>query len=141
MSWSEKLNKAVAAAKEAAESDTVKNFASSARQTAANLADSAKSGALNVADSFVAANSDPSALKLRFLNAEISVIAPSDGLTLTRPNAATLTITDADGNGVVINASAATPYVSETIGEVKRLDGNTYDLGDADGVDLLIIKA
>jgi len=86
------------------------------------------------------ANSDPSALKIRFLNAEISVVSPSDNLTIERPNAATLTITDKDGNGVVIDASAKKPYVTETVGHVNRLDGNTFDLGEADGIDLLIIK-
>lgn len=140
MSWTDQLNKAVAAIKDAAGSETAQRFAAKAKQTATSLADKAKNGALSAADAFVAANGDPSALKIRFLNVEVSVISPSDGLTLGRPNAATLTITDGDGNGVVINASAETPFVTETVGDVNRLDGNTYDLGPADGIDLLIIK-
>ena len=140
MSWKEKMNSAVKAIKDAAESDTVQRFATTAKQTAVTLASKAKEGVLTAADAFVAANSDPSALKIRFLNAEISVVSPSDNLTIERPNAATLVITDKDGNGVVIDASAETPYVTETVGQVNRLDGNTFDLGEADGIDLLIIK-
>jgi len=140
MSWKEKMNSAVKAVKDAAESETVQRFATSAKQTAVTLATKAKEGALTAADAFVAANSDPSALKIRFLNVEVSVVSPSDGLTVARPNAATLTLTDSDGNGVVIDASAAKPYVTETVGHVNRLDDNTFDLGEADGIDLLIIK-
>jgi hypothetical protein len=140
MSWKEKMNAAVKAVKDAAESDTVQRFATTAKQTAVSLATKAKEGALTAADAFVAANSDPSALKIRFLNVEISIVSPSDNLTIERPNAATLTITDKDGNGVVIDASAAKPYVTETVGQVNQLDNNTYDLGAADGIDLLIIK-
>ena len=109
MSWKDQLNKAVQAVKDAAESETVQNFAAKAKESATTLASKAKTGALSAADAFVAANSDPSAVKIRFLNAEISVISPSDGLTITRPNAATLTITAGAGNGVVIDAAAATP--------------------------------
>jgi len=141
MSWKDHLNKAVQSVKDAAESDTVQRFAASAKQSATSLASKAKSGALSAADAFVAANDDPSAVKVRFLNAEVSVISPSDGLIISRPNAATLTIVDAEGNGVVINASATTPYVTETVGETTRLDAGTYDLGAEDGVDLLIIKS
>lgn len=141
MSWKEKMNSAVKAVKDAAESETVQRFASSAKETAVSLATKAKEGALTAADAFVAANSDPSALKIRFLNAEVSIVSPSDNLTIERPNAATLTITDKDDNGVVIDASAEKPYVTETVGHVNRLDGNTFDLGEADGIDLLIIKS
>jgi len=140
MSWKDHLNKAVQSVKDAAESETVQRFAASAKETATSLAGKAKSGALSAADAFVAANSDPSAVNIRFLDAELSIVAPSDGLTIARPNAATLTVVDAQGNGVVIDASAPTPYVSETIGETTRLDAGTYDLGAEDGVDLLIIK-
>ena len=141
MSWKDHLNKAVQSVKDAAESETVQRFAANAKESATTLASKAKSGALSAADAFVAANSDPSALKINFLNAEVSVVSPSDGLTITRPNAATLTIVDAWGNGVVIDASAPTPYVSDTIGETTRLDAGTYDLGDKDGIDLLILKS
>ena len=141
MSWKDHLNKAVQSVKDAAESDTVQRFAANAKDTATTLAGKAKDGALNAADAFVAANSDPSALNIRFLNAEISIVSPSDGLTIARPNAATLTVVDAQGNGVVIDASSPTPYVSETIGETNRLDAGTYDLGAEDGVDLLILKS
>ena len=141
MSWKEHLNKAVQSVKDAAESDTVQRFAASDRESATSMASKAKSGALSAADAFVAANSDPSALKINFLNAEVSIVSPSDGLTVARPNAATLTIVDAQGNGVVIDASSPNPYVTETIGETTRLDGGTYDLGSKDGIDLLILKS
>ncbi len=141
MSWKDQLNKAVESIRNAAESETIQRYTQKAKETAINLADKAKSGALSVADAFVAANSDPSSLKFHFLNAEISVISPSDGLTITRPNAATLTIVDSDGNGVVIDAARENPYVTKTIGQVNQLDGNTYDLGTEDGIDLLVIKS
>ena len=140
MSWKDQLNKAVDSIKDTAESETVQRYTQKAKETAITLADKAKSGAFSVADAFVAANRDPSALKFQFLSAEISVISPSDGLTITRPNAATLTIVDSDGNGVVIDASSEKPYVTKTIGQVNQLDANTYDLGAEDGIDLLVIK-
>lgn len=140
MDWREQLNKAVGSIKDAADSETAQGFAAKAKETAMTMASKAKNGALSVADSFVTANSDPSTMKIRFLNAEISVLSPSDGLTVARPNAATLTITDDEGNGVVVDASSKVPFVSRTIGQVNQLDGNTYDLGTLDGIDLLIIK-
>jgi hypothetical protein len=141
MSWKEQLNKAVESIKDIADSEAVQRYTQKAKETAITLANKAKSGALSVADAFVAANSDPSALKFNFLNAQISIISPSDGLTITRPNAATLTIVDSDGNGLVIDASNENPYVTKTIGQVTQLDSNTYDLGTEDGVDLLVIKS
>lgn len=141
MSWKEQLDKAIESIKDVAESEMVQRYAQKAKETAISLANKAKNGVFSVADAFVVANRDPSALKFQFLSAEISVISPSDGLTITRPNAATLTVVDSDGNGVVIDASSEKPYATKTIGQVNQLDANTYDLGIEDGIDLLIIKS
>lgn len=140
MNWKEQLDKAVGSIKDAADSETAQNFAAKAKETTMALTSKVKSGAVNVADAFVAANRAPSTMKIGFLNAEISVLSPSDGLTVSRPNAATLTITDNEGNGVVIDASSKAPFVSRTIGQINQLDSNTYDMGTMDGIDLLIIK-
>jgi hypothetical protein len=140
MNWKDNLNKALKALKDMAESESVKNLTAKARQTAAALVQKAKTGALNAAEAFVEANSDPTALKIRYLNAEISIVSPSDGLDITRPQAGTLVISDGAGNGLVINASADKAYVAETLGTVVRLSGNTYDLGPEDGINVLVLK-
>lgn len=140
MSWKDKLDEALKAIKSAAESDSVKNFANKARQTAVALASKAREGALNAAEAFVEANSDPAALKVRFLNADLSIVSPSEGIEITRPNAGTLVISDGTGNGLVINASAEKPYVAETIGTVSRLAANTFDLGSEDGINVVVLR-
>ncbi len=85
MSWKDKLDEAVKAIKGVAESDMVKNITSKAQETATNLAQKAKAGVLSAADAFVAANADPSTVKIRYLNADLSIISPSDGLEIKRP--------------------------------------------------------
>jgi hypothetical protein len=141
MSWKDQLNKAIEAVRTAAESETAQKLAAQAKSTAAGLASKAKAGALDAAEAFVEANSDPAAVKLRFMNADVSVVSPSDSIEISRPNAATLVITDGEGNGLVVNAAAKQPFITETIGAVTRLDDVTYDLGPEDGVNVVVIKS
>jgi hypothetical protein len=140
MNWKDQLNKAIDALKDVAESDTVKNITTKARETATKLAQKARGGALSAAEAFVEANSDPSALRFRYLNADFSIVSPSDGIEITRPNAGTIAISDGVGNGLVINASAAKSFVAETVGTVKQLSANTYDLGAEDGINVVVFK-
>jgi hypothetical protein len=140
MSWKDKLDEAVKAIQHIAESDTVKSITTRARQTAVKLAQKAKEGAVNTAEAFVEANSDPSALKIRYLNADFSIVSPSDGLEIKRPQGGTVVISDGTGNGLVINASADKAYVAETVGTVTRLGANTYDLGAEDGINVVVLK-
>jgi hypothetical protein len=138
MSWKEQLDKAVASIKEAASSDTARDLAAKAKATATVLASRVKEGAVSTADALVEANRDPSVLSVRFLNASLTVMSPSEGISVTRPNAATLVVEDGQGNGLVINAAADPAYVAETIGTVTRLSGDTFDLGPEDGVNVVI---
>jgi hypothetical protein len=140
MSWKENLDKAVQAIKNVTESDAVKNLTAKARQSATKFVQKAREGVLNAAEAFVEANSDPSALKVRYLNADFSIVSPSDGIEITRPNAGTVVISDGLGNGLVINASADKAYVAETVGTVSRLGANTFDLGTEDGINVIVLK-
>ena len=140
MGWKEQLDKAVAAIKDAAESERAQAIAARARATAVSLASKAKEGALSAADAFVEANRDPSALAVRFLNVDLTVLSPSEGISVTRPDAATLVVSDGQGNGVVINAATDPAFVAEQIGTVKQLSGNTFDLGPEDSVNVVVLK-
>jgi len=140
MGWKEQLDKAVSAIKGAAESEQARAVATRARETAVSVARKAKEGALNAADAFVEANRDPSALTVRFLHADLTVLSPSEGISVTRPDVGSLVIADGQGNGVVINAAADPAYVVEQIGNVTRLSGNTFDLGTEDGVNVVVMK-
>ncbi len=140
MGWKEQLDKAVAAIKDAAESEQARSIAARAKATAVSLAGKAKDGALSAADAFVEANRDPSALTVRFLNVDLTVLSPSEGIAVTRPDAATLVVSDGQGNGVVINAATDPAFVAEQIGTVKQLSGNTFDLGAEDGVNVVVLK-
>lgn len=53
------------------------------------------------------------------------MVAPSDGIAVTRPDAATPAVSDGRGNGRAINAAADPAFVAETIGSVAQLSGNT----------------
>ena len=128
------------AVKEFADKETARNLAAKTRATAQHLAQKAKEGALDAAQAFVEANSDPAAVKLHYLNADLSVVSPTDGLEISRPRPGTLAVSDGQGNGVVIDAGAAKAYVVETIGAVNRLNDSTYDLGPEDGVNLVVLK-
>jgi hypothetical protein len=140
MSWKEQLDKAVAAVREAAESEKAQEIAAKAKETTAVLARKAREGAVSAADTFVEANRDPSSLEVRFLNARLTVLSPSEAISLTRPDPATLAVADGQGNGLVINAAADPAFVAETIGTVARLSGNTFDIGAEDGVNVVVTK-
>jgi hypothetical protein len=140
MGWKEQLDKAVARIREAAESEQAREIATKAKATAATLADKAKAGALSAADAFVAANREPSSLQVRFLNAELTVLSPSEVISITRPDAATLVVSDGEGNGLVVNAGADPAFVAEQIGQVSQLSGNTFDLGPEDGVNVVVTR-
>jgi hypothetical protein len=138
MNWKEQLDKAVASIKEAATSAQAQDLAAKAKATATVLARKVKEGAVGAADAWVEANRDPSALTVRFLNANLTVLSPSEGVSVTRPDAATLVIADGQGNGLVVNAAADPAYVVEMIGAVGRLSGNTFDLGPEDGINVVV---
>ncbi|EGV18099.1 hypothetical protein [Thiocapsa marina] len=140
MNWKEQLDKAVAAVKEAATSENAREIAGKARAAAVSLVEKVKTGAVDAAGTFVEANRDPSALSVRFLNADLTVLSPAEGISITRPDAATLVVDDGSGNGLVINAAADPAYVAETIGTVSRLSGNTFDLGQEDGINVVVTK-
>lgn len=140
MAWKDQLNKAIDAIKEASESETARNFTAKAKQTATMLAQKAKDGTLDAAQALVEANADPSAVSVQFLNARFSVVSPGDGLEISRPTAASIVVSDGQGNGLVINAAADTAYVSETIGQATQLGAGTYDLGAEDGENVVVIK-
>lgn len=141
MNWKEQLDKAVAAVKEAATSENAREIAGKARTAALGLVEKARAGALNAADAFIEANRDASSLSVRFLNADLSILSPADGISVTRPDAATLVVADGAGNGLVINAGADPAYVVETIGAVARLNSSTFDLGQEDGVNVVVLKS
>ncbi len=140
MSWKQQLNRAIETVKSAADSETARNLASKAQITAQVIVRKAKEGALDTAEAFVQANSDPAAIKVRFMNSDLSIVSPSDSIQITRPNAATLVISDGEGNGLVINSAAKEAFVVDIIGAATRLDEVTYDLGPEDGVNVVVIK-
>lgn len=140
MTWKESMNKAVQSLKEMADSEAVKDLTTKAREKAHYIAQKTKAGALSAADAFVQANSDSTTLKLRYLNLDCSIVSPSDGVEITRPQGGTVVIADGTGNGVVINASTDKAYVAETIGTVHQLSANTYDLGSEDGINVVVLR-
>ncbi|RKT43927.1 hypothetical protein [Thiocapsa rosea] len=140
MNWKEQLDKAVAAVKEAATSENAREIAGKAKAAAAGLVEKVKTGAVDAADAFVEANRDPSALSVRFLNADLTIVSPAEGISITRPDAATLVIDDGSGNGLVINAGSDPAVVVEVIGTVAKLSDNTFDLGQEDGVNVVVTK-
>ena len=140
MNWKEQLDKAVAAVKEAASSEKAQELAAKAKATASVVVDKVKSGAVDAADALVEANRDPAALRVQFLNADLSILSPAEGISISRPDAATLVVADGQGNGLVVNAAADPAYVAEMIGSVSRLNGNTFDLGTEDGVNVVVTK-
>ena len=76
MAWREQLDKPIEAIKGAAESETAKNIAVKAKQTAIQLAQKAKKGAVSAAEALVEAEADPSTVRVHFLNAHLRVVAP-----------------------------------------------------------------
>jgi len=140
MSWKEQLDKAIAQIKEAADSEKAREYSAKAKSTAASLIDKVKVGAVGAAETFLEANRDPSSLQVQFLNADLAVLSPSEAITISRPDAASLVISDGEGNGLVINAAADPAFVAEQIGTVTQVSGNTFDLGAEDGVNLIVTK-
>lgn len=140
MNWKEQLDKAIASVKDAADSERAREIASKAKSTASSLVEKARTGAVGAAASFVEANRDPSSLEVHFLNAHLTILAPSEGISVTRPDAATLVIADDRENGLVINAAADPAYVAEQIGSVNQVSGNTFDLGAEDGENVVVTK-
>ncbi len=140
MTWKNKLDEAVNAMKTVADTDVLKTLTAKARQTAATLTQRAKAGAMSAAETFIAANTDPATFKVRYLNADVSVVSPSDDLAIRRPHPGTIVIADGAGNGLVIDASADPAYVAETVGAVAHLSANTYDLGTEDGINVVVLK-
>jgi hypothetical protein len=140
MNWKEQLDKAIASIKEAADSEQAREIASKAKATASDLVEKVRTGAVGAASSFVEANRDPSALQVNFLNAHLTILSPSEGISVTRPDAATLVIADGQSNGLVINAAADPAFVVEQIGTVAQVSGNTFDLGSEDGVNVVVTR-
>lgn len=141
MDWREQLNKAAAALQNVTDSERVKSITTKARQTASDLVQRAKQGALNAADAYVEANADPAAVRFHYLNADISILSPSDGLQITRPHAGALVINDGAGNGIVLNIGGDKVTLGQTVGVVKALSDMTFDLGTEDGVNVVVLKA
>ena len=141
MTWKEQLDKAIAQIKEAADSEKAREYSAKAKATAASLIDKVKVGAVGAAETFLEANRDPSSLQVQFLNADLAVLSPSEAITISRPDAASLVISDGEGNGLVINAAADPAFVVEQIGTVTQLSGNSFDLGSEDGVNLIVTKS
>lgn len=140
MNWKDRLNQAAATLKDVVDSDSARQFTAQARQKAAQLTARARAGALDAAQAFVQANSDPSTVTVQLMNARLSIVAPSDGLEIARPNAGTLIVSDGENNGLVVNAAAKPAYVADTIGTVARLNANTYDLGPQDGINVVVLE-
>jgi len=140
MNWKEQLDKALGSIKEATESDKAKEIATTAKSTASSLLEKIKGGAMGAAEAFVTANRDPSSLEVHYLNAHVTVVAPTAGLSITRPEPASLVISDGEGNGLVINAAADPGFVAEQIGTVNQASGNTFDLGPEDGANVVVTK-
>ncbi len=140
MGWQEQLDKALSAVRGAAESETARDIAAKAKATATDLAQKVTDGVVDAADAFVQANRDPSALTVNFLNADLTILSPSEGISITRPDAASLVVSDGEGNGIVINAAADPAFVAESLGSVARLSGSTFDLGTEDGVNVVMTK-
>lgn len=140
MGWQDQLDKAIAAVKGAAESETARDMAAKAKATASDLAGKMKDGVVSAADALKEANRDPSSLSVHFYNADLTVLSPSEGISITRPDAASLVVADDQGNGLVINAAADPAYVVEKIGIVAQLSGNTFDLGGEVGVNVVVTK-
>jgi hypothetical protein len=140
MNWKEQLDKAVEAIRETATSENAREIAAKAKSAAMALVEKVKTGAVDAADTFVEANRDPSALSVRFLNVDLTILSPAEGISITRPDAATLVVDDGSANSLVINAAAEPAFVADTIGSVTKLGDNTYDLGAEDGINVVVTK-
>jgi len=140
MSWTEQLEKAIASIKQAAESETAGDIAAKAKAAATLLGSKIKDGAVDAAEAFVEANKEPASLKTSYLNAVVTIVSPSEGIAINRPDPATLVVADGQGNGLVINAAADPAFVADMIGTVVQLSGNTFDLGSEVGINVVVTK-
>jgi hypothetical protein len=140
MTWKEQLDRALAPIREAAESDKAREIADKAKSSASGLMDQVRNGAVGAAEAFLRANRDPSSVEVHYMNAHVAVLSPSEDISITRPDAGSLVVADGDGNGLVINAASDPAFVSEQIGTVKQVSDNTFDLGAADGVNLVLTR-
>ena len=141
MDWKAQLDKATAALKGVADSEKLKGLTARAKDAASDLAAAAKRGAASAADAMTRATADPATVKMHYLNAEINIVSPSDGLQVTRPHAGALVISDGAGNALVISLALPKAAVSETVGVVAKLNDTTFDLGPEDGVNVIVLKA
>ncbi len=140
MNWKEQMHKAIESIKGAAESERARRIADQAKATAKKLLDKVRTGAVGAAETFVEANRDPSALQVKYLNVQLTVLSPSAGISVNHPDTATLVVDDGDGNGLVINAAADPAFVVEQIGSVAQPSGNTFDLGAEEGVNVVVTR-
>ena len=140
MNWKEQLDKAIAQIKEATESDKAREISGKAKSTAVSLIDKVKGGAVGAAEAFLEATRDPSSMQVHYLNASLTVLSPSEGLTISRPEAGSLVVTDGAGNGLVVNAAADPAFIAEQIGSIVQVSGNTFDLGTEDGVNVVVTR-
>lgn len=140
MSWTEQLEKAISSIKEAAESETAGDIAAKAKAAATTLGIKIRDGAVDAAEAFVEANREPASLKTSYLNAVVTIVSPSEGISINRPDPATLVVADGQGNGLVINAAADPAFVAQMIGTVAQLSGNTFDLGPEVGINVVVTK-
>lgn len=141
MNWKENLDKALHSLKELTDNETVRDLTEVTREMARDLANKVRGGAMNAAEVFGLAEAEPTSLKLKYFNANISVVSPSTSITITSPHTGSVVIDDGHGNGLIINAMADQAYVVESIGAVKQLNDNTYDLGVEDGINVVVIKS
>jgi hypothetical protein len=78
---------------------------------------------------------------VRFLNVDLTIVSPAEGISVTRPDAATLVVDDGSGNGLVINAGSRTRLRRQRrSATVAKVGENTYDLGAEDGVNVVVTK-
>jgi hypothetical protein len=104
----------------AAASEQAREMAAKAKKTAMVLARKAKQGAWALPMGWWRPAAIPrphDALPER----QSDRAAPSEGVSVARPDAATLVIADSQGKGLVVNAAADRAYVAEAIGNVTRL--------------------
>ena len=120
MGWNEQVSKAIAAIKEAADSEKARDLSAKAKETATVLIAKVKAGAVDAAEAFLQANRDSSSLRVSYLHADLTILSPSDGVSVTRPDAGFLVVADGQDNGLVINAGTDPAYVTEDQKTVRQ---------------------
>ena len=140
MDLKDQWNKAINALKNIADSEQVRSATAKAKEAAGSLATQVREGAVSAAEAFIKANSDASALRVRYLSADLSIVSPSDDLRISRPTGGALAIMDRDGNGLTIRAAGDKAVVDQVVGIVKKLNESSYDIGPEDGVNVVVLK-